>query len=475
MIRTFARGALALVAARAVAQGSIAGTVYDSLRTHAPLANATVVLVERARYATTDAHGRFRIDSVPDGHYTVGLMHAILDSLDMELPAVPVEVSAGHGARVTLSTPSAATAYARLCPGAHEADSGVIIGRVRDVDDASPLSGATVSTDWTEYTLTAGRAASHRVGAAVQTNEQGVYLLCGVPTTVPLALQTERAGFLVGPTPFTMDERLIERVDFAVSRRDSAALTVRLRDSSAVASHSSGSATLTGVVLGGDGRPVRDATVAVVGTSRSARSDTAGVFRLDHIPAGTRTIEVRAIGLLPTAVSVDFATNVSRNTTLSVSRQAQALKPVTVKERATTASLMLNDGFETRRKQGLGAFVTEEDIARHSFSDLISVLQGLRGVNVEWGGSGKTAGISFPMPYLLGISSPQGGLRCLPNFFLDGAPFPVARKEDYRDLSAMLPPLWIKGIEVYSSPGTIPAQYDLTSSTGCGSIVIWTR
>jgi hypothetical protein len=79
------------------------------------------------------------------------------------------------------------------------------------------------------------------------------------------------------------------------------------------------------------------------------------------------------------------------------------------------------------------------------------------------------------MPFLLGISSPQRGVLCRPNFFLDGAPFPVRRKEDYRDLSAIVPPASIKGIEVYSNPGTIPAQYDLTSSTGCGSIVIWTR
>jgi hypothetical protein len=33
----------------------------------------------------------------------------------------------------------------------------------------------------------------------------------------------------------------------------------------------------------------------------------------------------------------------------------------------------------------------------------------------------------------------------------------------------------IKGIEVYANPGTIPAQFDMMSSTGCGSIVIWTH
>jgi hypothetical protein len=46
IIPTLACAALALISVRAGAQGSITGTVYDSLSTRAPLANATVVLVD---------------------------------------------------------------------------------------------------------------------------------------------------------------------------------------------------------------------------------------------------------------------------------------------------------------------------------------------------------------------------------------------------------------------------------------------
>ena len=480
IIPTLACAALALSSVRAGAQGSIAGTVYDSLSTHAPLVNATVVLVERSRYATTDARGHFQIDSVPDGHYTLGIMHPVLDSLDLTAPVVSVAVTGGLRTTVALFTPGPAAAYARICPDAYAAETGLVVGRVHDVDDQSPLADATVTTDWTEYTITAGRTASHRVRAAARTNRQGVYLLCGVPTTVPLEVHTELAGFSAGPTPLLLNDRLIGRLDFALSRRDSAARTVALGvapgDSATIVSGVPGTASLRGTVVGGDGRPMRDAVVSVLGTPRLAHTDVAGAFRVDHIPAGTRTIEVRAIGLLPMTVPMDFATNAARDTTLSLSRQAQPLEAVAVKERGTTMSWMEKDGFERRRMQGLGAFVTEQDIARHGFSDLISVLQGVRGVRVEWGPAGRSeAGFSTPMPFLLGVSSPQGGVYCRPNFFLDGAPFPARRPEDYHDLSAMLPPAWIKGIEVYSSPGTIPAQYDLTSSTGCGSIVIWTH
>jgi hypothetical protein len=469
ILPTLAYAAVALLAARAGAQGSIAGTVYDSLSTHAPLANATVVLVERSRYATTDARGHFQIDSVPDGRYTLGIMHPVLDSLDLTAPVVSVAVTGGVRTTVALFTPGAAAAYARICPDAYEAETGVVVGRVRDVDDQSPLADATVTTDWTEYTLTAGRTASHRVRAAARTNRQGVYLLCGVPTTVALDVHTELAGFSAGPTPLLLNDRLIGRVDFALSRRDSAARAEALGDSSRSAVP--GTASLRGTVVGGDGRPMRNAVVGILGTPRSARTDGAGAFHIEHIPAGTRTIEVRSIGLLPMTVSMDFATNAARDTTLSVGRQAQPLKPVAVKEHETTLSLMVNDGFYRRQRQGLGAYVTAQDIARHGFSDLISVLDGVRGITVEFGGSGKTGGLARPLPYLLGVSSPAGGFRCSPNFFLDGVPF----RDDFRGLSSDVPPEAIKGIEVYSSVGTIPPQYDLTSSTGCGSIVIWTR
>src|ERR1035441_4875066 len=115
-----------------------------------------------------------------------------------------------------------------------------------------------------------------------------------------------------------------------------------------------------------------------MGTARSGRTAVPGAFHVDHIPAGTRTIEVRSIGLLPMTVSMDFATNAARDTTLSVSRQAQPLKPVAVKGSAILPSWMERSGFETRRLQGMGAFVTEQDIARHNFSELINVLEGVR-------------------------------------------------------------------------------------------------
>ena len=106
-----------LLPSLATAQGTVTGRVFDSLSTRGPLANATVVLVERGKYVTTGASGEFRLDSIPAGHYSLGLMHAVLDSFDLVIPVVPVSVADGEITKIVLSTPTARAAYARACAG----------------------------------------------------------------------------------------------------------------------------------------------------------------------------------------------------------------------------------------------------------------------------------------------------------------------------------------------------------------------
>jgi hypothetical protein len=217
------------------------------------------------------------------------------------------------------------------------------------------------------------------------------------------------------------------------------------------------------VVRDGEGRPLGEALVGVVGTPRSSRTDATGAFRISGIPAGTRAVEARSIGLLPLTVSIDFATNAARDTVLSLGRHAQVLRPVTILGRGNPA----NDatGFETPRRQAFGHFVTTEDLARHPAFDLIDVLAKSAQVHVEYGTTGR------PAPYMRGT----GPGYCQPNFFLDGAPFVVDQDHPFADLSAFVPTDMIRGVEIYSSSEMIPPLWDLSSSTGCGSIVIWTR
>ena len=472
MKKTLLITALALGATRAAAQGSISGTVFDSLSSRAPLANATLVLVERNRYASTDARGRFRFDSVPDGHYTIGLSHPVLDAIDLVLPLVPVDVADGRRTNIDLSTPSMIAAYARICPGPRDPDSGVIIGTVRDADDRSPLTGADVGTQWTDITLTGGRVNKYRAGNAVKTNRNGVYLLCNVPTGVPLDVFAEHDGFIVGPLALMLDDRLIRRIDLAVSTRDSAARDVSVLDSTQLPSASRGTASLRGTVLSSDGRPVRSVIVDIRRAHRSARTDSTGHFRVDGIPAGSRTVEIRALGFAPATHAVHFAAGIALDTSLSIGLSAQDLAAVTVAAPAVVPTPRGLAGFELRRKQGHGHFISTAEMENRRGSSLADVLAGIEGVHVNHDRGG------FPLPYLRGTKAGQ----CIPNFFLDGAPFAVdganasrTVAHPFTDLTAVAHPDIIRAVEVYTTSGTMPAEFDVTSSTGCGSVLIWTR
>ncbi len=455
------------------AQGRISGTVFDSLTTRAPLPNATVVLVERSRYVTTDARGRFTIDSLPDGHYTIGIMHPLLDTYDLQLPTVPVDITDARKVTLALATPSPSTAYSLLCPGTRDIDTGLILGRVRDVDEQSALVAATVSTEWSEYAITGGKVSGHHVTNVAHSNRDGMFLLCGVPTEIPVEIRAMAGGALAGPTTVALGEHPIARLDFALSRRDSAARDTLRADSTYVGPEISGTAALRGTLRSADGRAVRNATVSVFGKRRSTRSDSSGAFRLDGIAAGTREIDVRSLGYVPMNVVMDFATNATRDTTITIGRPTQDVKAVTVKGKGGEPSLAESSGFEKRRSQGLGRFITEEELRQHPVSGLSDVLVGAGRMKIEYTSNKYDR---FPMPYLKGTKSAY----CIPNYFVDDSPFIVdgalpTSRHPFTALSDAVHPESIKGIEIYSAPGTIPAQYDLTSSTGCGSVVIWTR
>jgi len=102
-------------AAEAESQTRVQGAVHDSLGKRGPLGQATVVLVERSQFATTDDRGHFAFHDVPAGLYHLGLLHAVLDSFDLQLPTRLIEVPASGTVWIDLAVPSASTAFRAAC------------------------------------------------------------------------------------------------------------------------------------------------------------------------------------------------------------------------------------------------------------------------------------------------------------------------------------------------------------------------
>jgi hypothetical protein len=458
------------------AQATVTGTVFDSLRTSAPLKGATVVLPGLSRYAITDGRGRFRIDSVPAGQVTITFLHPALDSLGVAADIRTVTVPERGSVDVHLTTPSPPTAYARLCPGRRDIATGLLFGIVRDVDDAKPIAGALVTADWREYAIELGSMRGRVARATAATSDAGVYLLCGVPADVSSQVFALADGYAAGPVLVGPESRLLARFDFSISRRDSAARlsAAELLDSTrrgAPLGAAPGSATIAGRILASNHRPIAGALVGVNGTDLSARSDSSGRFRMSRVPAGTRAMTVRAIGLAPTMLTLAPRSGEAVDTAVTVEQNGQLLPELKIL--ATRSTRPDRTGFTERAKMGLGHFMTEADIEKRPGADLYSFLMRMPGLiyNVTGGAPGQAGRRVFMRGTGLG-----GGPYCLPSFYLDGTyylldpgPEPLESLANFVDASNL------KGIEVYESSGSTPPKFDRSGTTGCGSVVIWTK
>src|SRR5258705_3160313 len=156
--------AMALVLSRPLAApptpvGRLEGTVKGTLASR-PVGAAQVSLVRLESdtsitlSARVDARGRFRVDSLPAGHYLVQVSHPTLDSLDVALPTDRLVISDGRTTHSDLSLPSGASLRDIVCPGvASGPEKGVVAGRVVDADTDAPIAWANGLAVWAEISI----------------------------------------------------------------------------------------------------------------------------------------------------------------------------------------------------------------------------------------------------------------------------------------------------------------------------------
>jgi hypothetical protein len=447
------------------AQGRITGTVYDSLITSGPLAQATVMVVGTNLTRVTDGRGRFQIDSAPVGPVQLTFFHPVLDSIGIGAGVWDFTVSATGESRVTLGTSSGHTLRRTLCPGlADSSNTGLVMGRVRDVDRRTPVSGARISTNWLEVLFGPRGPSSERFEASASSVSSGAYALCGVPLDVPVFVRASLGDQASGPVEVFANSRPILFRDFFISLVDS---TARLSVDSALNAAATedlrirapGTASFAGRVRDLNGRPVEGARVMLHGGGAVAVADREGVFRISSLPAGTQTFDVRAIGFTAARRTVDLLSNANTSASWELDRQAPLLPTVKV----LAGSRLERNGFNARSRGGHGSFLTEARIANMGGATAMDIIQRAPGLMPSYRSADR--GRMFKVVTMRS----SGGNRCVPTLFVDGGLW----MEGWEQFGNFLMKADLQAVEVYSSVFTIPPQFD--RHNGCGSVVIWTR
>jgi len=184
VVETVARGERRESATEA---STVRGIVFDSTRME-PLPNARVFFDGTQFSARTDASGRFTIERVPPGTYSLGVMHGRFDSLHLRPPSATVVMRAGEATTAELATPSNATIFARDCAPEDRRDPMTALrGYVRDGTTGAPAIDAKVTMTWNRLGSTAAQPATVvQEQAGTRTDSAGRFAFCGLPAGVRL-------------------------------------------------------------------------------------------------------------------------------------------------------------------------------------------------------------------------------------------------------------------------------------------------
>ena len=432
-------------------RGQLEGTVTDSVHSR-PLAGVRVVALgasaqpDSRRATTTDSLGRYRIDSLSPGRYLVGLESALLDSLEITIPAREVSVSERAVATTDLALPPAAKLRSAVCSGATlPTDRGVLYGHVVDAATEAPLPGAVVTVAWRELTVdrTTLRSESNLRTASVAADSAGWYRVCGVPTGTWLSFVLQHRQHTGSAVRAIVDDSLgiaIRHLSLDLTRPlDDTLATHSLTTSASL----SGSARLTGVIRGPAGQPLSSAEVWLLGTNATTRSDESGRYTLGELPAGTQVVGVRRVGYSPTEASFELRSNATVNGNVRMERVVilDSVRVVAMRSRYKE--------FERRRKLGGGRFIGPEEMDQYTRYPLMSDVLRMMGIRIV--GEGM-----FASP--MNRQTASFDMGCVPNVVVNGIPNQPINDVNPRNVGAI-------------AIGGSGSMYD----TYCGLIEIWTK
>jgi hypothetical protein len=341
-----------------------------------------------------------------------------------------------------------------ICRDSASDGRGLMMGVVSNADTDVPLAGALVVVMWTEMSIGTSSLTKLPKAAHTTVSPRGDYRLCGLPNGVALRAQARLGTKASGWIDVTMPPGGVIQRNFLVGERVVASAPANPQaGGTPPAPKPLGTALLNGTVVGADGKPLEGAQVYLVGTAVGARADSRGMFRLNGLPAGTQTVEVRQLSYAPKRYTVDLSPARESKLAAVMDAKAQVLGTVTVEGKPRSSI----PGFDDRAKRGLGTFLGREEIEKRQSVLTTDLFRTIPGLSVGFDGSN----------YVVQSSRGSG---CQVQWWLDGSPYDNSDNA----LDQTIRPDDIEAVEVYKSPSEVPVQFQGHNGS-CGTILVWTK
>ncbi len=457
-------------------------------------AHAMIALDGTDYTATADAAGRIALSPVLEGKYRATIWSPLMDSLGIAPTEGGVDVRADAHVD-SLALPTAHDMLLKVCP----ADSvrhgeGMLRGIARG-ESGHVLTQTPVTVTWSvpsDKTSDSQGANEQTLGAL--TDNAGYWRVCGLPHQTDFAVRLvsdsgsdARVARLADAQAFVAVDLVAHLAATAAARGQKVAAPRALVEIAAYA-------------VGGG--PLPDVMVEITapgGVKRTVITGASGRALLPDVTPGLLRMRAKRIGFKPGALSITLGPG--RNTVPILLSNVSVPALDTVRIVAGKLSSRRFDGFEQRRRTGIGSYITAEEVERLHPYQLTSLLQVRPGISIRDDGGDQLVmmrgmfGSCSPTVWVDGMvavypvkqaggqvmSSPAEALasKGVTNSGASNAPVAadIAAPEaaGLRDLNSMVMPGDIEGVEIYTSSLQVPAQFVVGGASECGALVIWTK
>lgn len=232
---------------------------------------------------------------------------------------------------------------------------------------------------------------------------------------------------------------------------------------------------LLGVYDAQSGDPVDGVEVSDFLAGNKALTTTTGTVSLMFLPEGTTLVRLRKVGYELMTIPVTISPADTTPLTMVMTRATQLPTVVVTDSAAKPVSARLTS-FEAHRREGMGQFITEDELRRNDSRTMAMMLSGkLTGLHAVAGKSGASYLVSSRKPCsgpaLRQCRSPDcyvvtyvDGIRTYDNATGSSTVIDFSRLNVY-DYQA---------VEFYPGGAALPAGITPTNSD-CGTLLLWTR